>query len=315
MGWESRLRMPAPEPALFDRPPPAQLEGVTYCYPGAGVRSVRALDGISLVVTQGETVGLLGPTGAGKTTLMEILAGLLTPDNGTITRAPGSDTTPPAGMVFQFPEQQLFAETVAQDVAFGPHNFNTPADEVDRRVAASLTAVGLPPADFGGRSPFDLSAGERRRVAVAGVLALNARLLLLDEPTVGLDQHGVADLRTILNGVRAAGTTVVFVSHDMDFVASICERIVALLAGRVVYDGSRADFFRDPALLARLRMEPPMLRQYLDALPEPHRSAVADVWDLPAARERLRASGYRQPERPGMGDFRVYPPFSGGEKA
>ena len=307
--------MPAPDPALPGHPPLVQMEDVTFCYPGSETRSIRALDGISLTVARGETVGLLGPTGAGKTTLLEILAGLLTPDSGTFMCADANDTSPPAAMVFQFPEQQLFAETVAQDVAFGPRNYDTPAAEVERRVAASLEAVGLSPEAFGGRSPFDLSAGERRRVAIAGVLALHPGLLLLDEPTAGLDMHGVAHLRTILDGVRAAGMTVVLVSHDMDFVASACARIIALLAGRVVFDGPQADFFQDPALLTRLRMEPPSLRQYLDALPEPHRSAVADVWDLATARERLRVSGYRPRSQAEAGDFRVYPPFSGGENA
>ena len=206
---------------------------------------------VSLTVRRGEFLGLAGHTGSGKSTLVQHLNGLIRPQEGSV-RALGLDLSnkkdaaavkAKVGVVFQYPERQLFAETVAQDVAFGPHNLGLPQDEVDRRVESSLLRVGLDLSTVGDKSPFELSGGQQRRVAFAGVLAMEPEVLVLDEPMAGLDPAARRDFLGLIGRLHREGLTVVMVSHSMDDLANCCDRIVVMNEGAVFAEGTPAQVF------------------------------------------------------------------------
>ena len=210
-----------------------------------------ALRDVSLTVRRGEFLGLAGHTGSGKSTLVQHLNGLIRPQEGSV-RALGLDLSnkkdaaavkAKVGVVFQYPERQLFAETVAQDVAFGPHNLGLPQDEVDRRVESSLSRVGLDLSTVGDKSPFELSGGQQRRVAFAGVLAMEPEVLVLDEPMAGLDPAARRDFLELIGRLHRDGLTVVMVSHSMDDLANCCDRIVVMNEGAVFAEGTPAQVF------------------------------------------------------------------------
>ena len=210
-----------------------------------------ALRDVSLTVHRGEFLGLAGHTGSGKSTLVQHLNGLIRPQEGSV-RALGLNLSnkkdaaavkAKVGVVFQYPERQLFAETVAQDVAFGPHNLGLPQDEVDRRVESSLARVGLDLAAVGDKSPFELSGGQQRRVAFAGVLAMEPEVLVLDEPMAGLDPAARSDFLELIERLHHGGLTVVMVSHSMDDLANCCDRIVVMNEGSVFAEGTPAQVF------------------------------------------------------------------------
>ena len=210
-----------------------------------------ALRDVSLTVHRGEFLGLAGHTGSGKSTLVQHLNGLIRLQEGSV-RALGLNLSnkkdaaavkAKVGVVFQYPERQLFAETVAQDVAFGPHNLGLPQDEVDRRVESSLARVGLDLAAVGGKSPFELSGGQQRRVAFAGVLAMEPEVLVLDEPMAGLDPAARRDFLELIDRLHREGLTVVMVSHSMDDLANCCDRIVVMNEGAVFAEGTPAQVF------------------------------------------------------------------------
>ena len=210
-----------------------------------------ALRDVSLTVRRGEFLGLAGHTGSGKSTLAQHLNGLIRPQEGFV-RALGLDLSnkkdaaavkAKVGVVFQYPERQLFAETVTQDVAFGPHNLGLPQDEVDRRVESSLSRVGLDLSKVGDKSPFELSGGQQRRVAFAGVLAMEPEVLVLDEPMAGLDPAARRDFLELIDRLHRDGLTVVMVSHSMDDLANCCDRIVVMNEGAVFAEGTPAQVF------------------------------------------------------------------------
>lgn len=218
---------------------------------GNDPNSPWALRDVSLTVRRGEFLGLAGHTGSGKSTLVQHLNGLIRPQEGSV-RALGLDLSnkkdaaavkAKVGVVFQYPERQLFAETVAQDVAFGPHNLGLPQDEVDRRVESSLSRVGLDLAAIGDKSPFELSGGQQRRVAFAGVLAMEPEVLVLDEPMAGLDPAARRDFLGLIDRLHREGLTVVMVSHSMDDLANCCDRIVVMNEGAVFAEGTPAQVF------------------------------------------------------------------------
>ena len=214
-----------------------------------------AVRGVSVEIRAGDRVGLLGASGSGKSTLLHLLTGLLRPQRGAIERSNGAGPMP--SLVFQFPERQLFAETVAEDVGYGLRESGVGRAEVASRVEEALAEVGLPPAEFATRVPFHLSGGEMRRVALAGALAQRRQLLLLDEPTLGLDAEGLDRLRDILDGVHARGVAYWMASHDVDFVCATCDRVVVLDAGGVACSATPAEFWGDPGLAARLGVDTP----------------------------------------------------------
>ena len=259
-----------------------------------------AVDGVNMEIYKGEFLGVIGHTGSGKSTLIQHLNGLLQPTSGTIYLGGRDIWAEPkkirdvrfrVGLVFQYPEYQLFEETVYQDIAFGPKNMGLDEKEIDRRVRAALAFAGLGE-DLLEKSPFDLSGGQKRRVAIAGVIAMDPEVLILDEPTAGLDPAG---RRSMLENIRAyhrqKGTTVVMVSHSMDEVAENVDRIVVLANAGVVMSGtphevfSRAQELMDVGLnvpqVTQVAME--LKRQGVDIDP-----AVYTVADLRAALAALK---------------------------
>ena len=218
---------------------------------GSDPNSPWALRDVSLTVRRGEFLGLAGHTGSGKSTLVQHLNGLIRPQEGSVcalgldlsSKKGAAAVKAKVGVVFQYPERQLFAETVAQDVAFGPRNLGLPQDEVVRRVATSLARVGLDLAAIGDKSPFELSGGQQRRVAFAGVLAMEPEVLVLDEPMAGLDPTARRDFLELIDRLHREGLTVVMVSHSMDDLANCCDRIVVMNEGAVFADGTPAQVF------------------------------------------------------------------------
>lgn len=210
-----------------------------------------ALRDVSLTVRRGEFLGLAGHTGSGKSTLVQHLNGLIRPQEGSVcalgldlsNKKDAAAVKAKVGVVFQYPERQLFAETVAQDVAFGPHNLGLSQDEVTLRVESSLARVGLDLAVVGDKSPFDLSGGQQRRVAFAGVLAMEPEVLVLDEPMAGLDPAARKDFLQLIGRLHCEGLTVVMVSHSMDDLANCCDRIVVMNEGAVFAEGAPAQVF------------------------------------------------------------------------
>lgn len=234
------------------REPFCRVSGVSYSY----TPRHAALDDVSFQVLEGETCAVVGQTGSGKSTLLRLLCGLETPDAGSVevagattaTKRGRRDVRRAVGYVMQHPERQLFAQTVESDVAFGPRNMGLPVDEVARRVDHALDLVGL--AAKKGLSPFELSGGQKRLAAIAGVLAMQPKLLVLDEPTAGLDPRGRAGLRRLLAELRAHGVTIVQVTHSMEDAAR-ADRVVVLDESRVIADGAPAEVF-SPDNAARL---------------------------------------------------------------
>ena len=218
---------------------------------GSDPNSPWALRDVSLTVRRGEFLGLAGHTGSGKSTLVQHLNGLIRPQEGSVcalgldlsSKKGAAAVKAKVGVVFQYPERQLFAETVAQDVAFGPRNLGLPQDEVVRRVATSLARVGLDLAAIGDKSPFELSGGQQRRVAFAGVLAMEPEVLVLDEPMAGLDPTARRDFLELIDRLHREGLTVVMVSHSMDDLANCCDRIVVMNEGAVFAEGTPAQVF------------------------------------------------------------------------
>ena len=210
-----------------------------------------ALRNVSLTVRRGEFLGLAGHTGSGKSTLVQHLNGLIRPQEGSVyalgldlsNKKDAAAVKAKVGVVIQYPERQLFAETVAQDVAFGPHNLGLSQAEVARRVKSSLARVGLDLATVGDKSPFELSGGQQRRVAFAGVLAMEPEVLVLDEPMAGLDPAARSDFLELIDRLHHGGLTVVMVSHSMDDLANCCDRIVVMNEGAVFAEGTPAQVF------------------------------------------------------------------------
>jgi len=225
-----------------------QIEALTFIYAAGTPLAKTALENLSFGVEDGECVGIIGVNGSGKSTLVQHLNGLLRPTSGRVivggidVGARGADLATlrrQVGLVFQAPESQLFAPILFEDVAFGPRQIGLPASSITRVVEEALRQVGLPVSEFGQRSPFSLSGGQMRRAALAGVLAMEPRVLVLDEPTAGLDGEGRADLYNVLCRLQSERqTTILLVSHDMSEVAALAERILVLHQGQLVMQGS-----------------------------------------------------------------------------
>lgn len=235
-----------------------------------------ALRDVSLTVRRGEFLGLAGHTGSGKSTLVQHLNGLIRPQEGSVcalgldlsNKKDAAAVKAKVGVVFQYPERQLFAETVAQDVAFGPHNLGLPQDEVDRRVESSLSRVGLDLSTVGDKSPFELSGGQQRRVAFAGVLAMEPEVLVLDEPMAGLDPAARRDFLELIDRLHLDGLTVVMVSHSMDDLANCCDRIVVMNEGAVFAEGTPAKVFAHADELKSIGLGVPAAQRMALALTE-----------------------------------------------
>ena len=225
-----------------------ELRDISYVYAPGTPFEVEALRGVSLLVEQGEVLGIVGGTGSGKSTLVQHMNLLLTPTSGEVLvdgvdarTLKKSELRRRVGLVFQFPESALFAPTVEEDVAFAPRQLGLHEEEVRERVRESLRAVGA--GELAARSPFALSGGEKRRAAIAGVLAMKPEVLVLDEPTAGLDPATRQELLALILGLREADISVVLVSHDLDEVAEVADRVCALHEGGVRAVGTPVEVF------------------------------------------------------------------------
>ena len=252
-----------------------RTEELSHIYSKGTPFEKTALSGINLHIGQGEMIGLIGHTGSGKSSLIQHLNALLQPTDGRVTidgvdinssKAARRDVRFRVGLVFQYPEYQLFEETVFQDIAFGPRNMKLSEEEIKNRVLEAADFAGVEERLFE-RSPLELSGGQKRRIAIAGVIAMRPEVLILDEPTAGLDPEGS---RMILNNVaryrEASGATVMIVSHNMDDMARIAERLVVLANGQIVMDGSPAEIFARPEKLKELGLDIPAATELALAL-------------------------------------------------
>lgn len=252
-----------------------EIQHLTYIYNPKTPFEKRALDDVSLTVEDGDFFGIVGHTGSGKSTLVSHINALTRVqkkfNKGATLTVCGKDLTvkkpdlkglrEKVGMVFQYPEYQLFADTVAADVAFGPKNLKLPSEEIDVRVREAIARVGLDYAEIAERSPFELSGGQKRRVAVAGVIAMRPELLILDEPTAGLDPAGKREILALLGAIKQTCPTMIMVSHNMDEVAACCNKVAVLSEGKVVGVYPPAELFARRELISSLGLELPLVTE------------------------------------------------------
>lgn len=250
--------------------PILEIKNLTYTYSAGTPFEHTALDNISFQVNRGEFIGIIGHTGSGKSTLMQQLNGLLKPTAGTVM-LDGKDIWSDkkltrqarfrVGLVFQYPEYQLFEETVYQDIAFGPRNMGLDEKEIDRRVREAAGFVGLSEQQLS-VSPFDLSGGQKRRVAIAGVIAMEPEVLILDEPTAGLDPVGRADILGNIQSYRKAkNATIMMVSHSMEDVARLTDRLLVLNGSKLAMQGSPVEVFAHAEQLKQMGLSIPQVTQ------------------------------------------------------
>ncbi len=253
---------------------PIEVKNLTHTYMKGTMSEVTAISDISFKIDDGEFVGLIGATGSGKSTLIQHLNGLLKPSSGTVL-VDGVDIWSKGvslkqvrrkiGLAFQYPEQQVFEETVYEDIAFGPRNLGYSQTEIEARVETACRLVGLD-TELLSRSPFELSGGQVRRVAIAGILAIQPKVLILDEPTAGLDPRGRTEILDNIKQLHETGMTVILVSHNMDAVARLCERVMVLEKGKLVFDGSAREVFAQREFLESKQLKPPEVTILMEKL-------------------------------------------------
>ena len=274
---------------------PIILNNVTYDYTagsrkkgkaeknGNGQTAAPALYGVTLTIHEGEFLGVIGHTGSGKSTLLQLLDGLILPTEGTVLidgistldKKRRREARALMGLVFQYPEYQLFEETVEKDIAFGPKNLGLSEQEQTERAREAMKLVGLDPEKFAEKSPFELSGGEKRRAALAGTIAMRPKYLALDEPMAGLDPRGRAEILETLEQLRAAtGCAVIMVSHSMDDIARHADRVAVLSHGRLTRVGTPMEVFSDTEAMANDNLTLPQAAQLAEGL-------RARGWDIP----------------------------------
>lgn len=284
-----------------------EVKNLSYTYGKKTSTPNKALDNVSFKIDGGIT-GLIGHTGSGKSTLVQMLNGLLTPDEGEVILDGVNVWAEPkkireirfkAGLVMQYPEYQLFAETVREDIEFGPRNMGLDGDELKSTVERAAAFSGLSP-ELLDKSPFELSGGQKRRAALAGVIAMNPKILILDEPAAGLDPAGRRD---ILGGIkkysRESGTTVVIVSHSMEDMALYCDSIIVMSDSKILMHKSCAEVFSEYRELVAIGLDVPQITRVASALAENGIDIGRDVYTVNWAAEKLGeyiASGKTPPE-------------------
>ena len=280
------------------------IEHLNYVYMTGGPYETKALSDVNLTIHDGEFIGLIGHTGSGKSTLVQHLNGLIMPTSGRVL-VDGMDLADKGtdrravrqrvGLVFQYPENQLFEETVEKDIAFGPKNLGLDDAEIDRRVRDAMRRVALDYDRLHERSVFELSGGQMRRVAIAGVLAMEPQVLVLDEPCAGLDPRGREEILGLIKRLHEeAGTTIVMVSHSMDDVASLAERVIVMNHGEIVMDGAPRDVFSRGEELRAIGLDVPQaveLAQQLRARGLPVPEGVYREEELEQAIEAILGKG------------------------
>ena len=276
---------------------PIEVSHLTHCYSEGSVLRTIALDDVSFRVEDGEFIGVIGHTGSGKSTLVQHLNGLLKPTSGRVL-IDGEDLNGEhvnrralrqrIGLVFQYPEYQLFEETVAKDIAFGPKNQGLSAEEIDGRVRYAMECVHLDYDKYAARSPFELSGGQMRRVAIAGVLAMKPSVLILDEPTAGLDPRGRDKILTMLEELHAReNTTILMVSHSMDDMARLASRLIVMSGGKIVAEGTPREIFARESMMISIGLDVPDAARLCALLRSKGYDLPADLYRPEELKEQL----------------------------
>ncbi|MFR6152044.1 MAG: energy-coupling factor transporter ATPase [Peptoniphilus sp.] len=275
-----------------------EINNLSHIYSPGLPFEKKAVDDISLKIEENEFIGLIGHTGSGKSTFIQHLNGLLKPSSGEIiidgTRVDKSganltDLRKKVGLVFQYPEYQLFEETIERDIAFGPRNLDISEEEVQERVKASMESVGLDYETYKDKSPFELSGGLKRRVAIAGVLAMEPKVLILDEPTAGLDPRGRDEILSEIKNIHEnRKMTVILVSHSMEDVAKIAERIIVFDKGKVFLDGEPREIFRNEDKLLGVGLGIPQITSLMRTLKKKGLDINEDAITVEEAKESLK---------------------------
>lgn len=253
---------------------PIEVKNLTHIYMPESPFEAKALDDICMHIDDGEFIGVIGHTGSGKSTLVSHLNALEKSAVGCVfvngkdlgaKNTNLSEIRREVGLVFQYPEYQLFEETVEKDIAYGPRNLKLPEEEINHRVRAAMELVGLDES-LRSASPFNLSGGQKRRVAIAGVLAMNPSILILDEPAAGLDPVGRRGMLELIRGIHESGVTVVMVSHSMDDVGKYCQRLYVLDHGRIAFEGAPSEVFCHGEELRAIGLDVPECAKLADVL-------------------------------------------------
>lgn len=277
-----------------------ELNNVSHIYQDEN--NVKALKNINLEISRGEFIGIVGHTGSGKSTLVQLFNGLIIPSSGTvkvndknITNEKNNlkETRRHVGLVFQYPEHQLFEETVYQDIAFGPKNLGLKKDEIQQRVQEVMELVGLDYEEFKDRSPFNLSGGQQRKVAIAGVLALKPDVLVLDEPSAGLDPQGRKQLAELLKYLyQEIKMTVILISHRMEEIAELASRVIVMHQGEIVIDDNPIEVFSREQKLHKLSLDLPQITEILHRLEEKGLKVNTNLFSISeASAEIIKALG------------------------
>ena len=278
-----------------------ELRNVTYTYSTGTAYEMVALDNISLQIPDGQFIGIIGHTGSGKSTLIQHFNGLIRPISGQVL-FDGEDIwaekydrrrlRSQVGLVFQYPEHQLFEIDVFTDVCFGPKNLGLDRKETELRAYKALKMVGLPDEYFY-QSPFDLSGGQKRRVAIAGVLAMEPDVLILDEPTAGLDPKGRDEILELIKGLQETGMTIILVSHSMEDVANYVDRIIVMNKGSVMLDGVPKDVFAHYKELEEVGLAAPAVTYIMQQLKQNGFAVSTDATTIEEAKEEILRALHR----------------------
>lgn len=274
-----------------------KIDNLNYVYNENTPFEKKALVDINLEVKTGEFIGLIGHTGSGKSTLVQHLNGLIRVQSGSLY-IDGFDISKKetklnkirqkVGLVFQYPEYQLFEETIYKDIAFGPKNLGLDEDEIKSRVIEAMDIVGLDYEELKDRSPFELSGGQKRRVAIAGVVAMKPKVLVLDEPTAGLDPHGRDEiLNEVCDLFKKGGITVVLVSHNMEDIAKIVGRILVMDKGKIVMDDVPREVFKRRVELEAIGLGIPQITKFMQQYKELGHDIKTDILTVEEAKEEL----------------------------
>ena len=275
-----------------------KIENLTHIYMPKSPFEKKALDNVNLVIEDGEFLALIGHTGSGKSTLIQHLNGLLEPSSGRIVvddvditnkETKLTDIRKKIGLVFQYPEYQLFEETIEKDIAFGPSNLGLEEEEIKNRVKLSMEAVGLDYESFKDKSPFELSGGQKRRVAIAGVIAMNPEVLILDEPTAGLDPGGRDEIFELITKLHENNNmTIILSSHSMDDMAKLAKNIIVMNHGKIEFMGSPREVFNSNVdRLKEIGLDVPQVLELAIKLREKGFNIREDILTIEEAKEEI----------------------------
>ncbi|MNM34787.1 Energy-coupling factor transporter ATP-binding protein EcfA2 [compost metagenome] len=274
-----------------------KVNKLTHIYMPKTPFEKKALNNVSVDIEQGEFVALIGHTGSGKSTLIQHLNGLLEASSGeiivdgtniTAKGAKLSEIRKKVGLVFQYPEYQLFEETIEKDIAFGPRNLELGEEEIHKRVIKAMNMVGLDYEIYKDKSPFELSGGQKRRVAIAGVVAMEPKVLILDEPTAGLDPKGRDEILVQIQKLhKEYGMTIVLVSHSMEDVAKVANRVIVMNSGEIILDGEPKEVFKESEVLESVGLAVPQVTYLIKALIEKGFKVDKDIFTIDQAKEDL----------------------------